>query len=118
MRLASVPVGSVRSRLDWAITTLAPPRSDAANIRMHKIFVIAEPPQAVCSLARGNATCAWAFPRSIRSTRWTGGKRQIHGIAGSGQQLQAEFIAVRREASSGHSGFAQPAFKTFELLPV
>ena len=67
-RFASVPVGSVRSRLDWASAALAPPMSDRANITRHKIFVIAEPPQAVCFPARGNATHAWAFPRSISST--------------------------------------------------
>jgi len=40
MRFASVPVGSVRSRLDWARTTLAPPMSDMANTAVPKIFLI------------------------------------------------------------------------------
>jgi len=42
MRFASVPVGSVRSRLDWASTTLAPPISDMANTAVPKIFLIVE----------------------------------------------------------------------------
>ena len=94
-----MPVGSVRSRLDWAITTLAPPRSDAASIRMHKIFVIAEPPQAVCFPARGNATCAWAFPRSISSTV---GKGVSHKFTGSRVTACGLNSWRSRGASSGH----------------
>src|SRR5262245_16273895 len=41
MRFASVPVGSVRSRLDWADATLALPISAVANTTTPKIFLIA-----------------------------------------------------------------------------
>jgi hypothetical protein len=37
-----VPVGSVRSRLDWASTTVALAMSDIANTTMPKIFLIVE----------------------------------------------------------------------------
>src|SRR5262245_63502679 len=40
MRFASVPVGSVRSRLDWAGATLALPISAVANTTTPKIFLI------------------------------------------------------------------------------
>src|SRR5262249_58865277 len=39
-RFASVPVTGVRSLLDWASTTVAPPISDIANRTVPKIFLI------------------------------------------------------------------------------
>src|SRR5262249_54782392 len=41
-RFASVPVTGVRSLLDWASTTVAPPISDIANRTVPKIFLIVE----------------------------------------------------------------------------
>src|SRR5262249_18049161 len=62
-RFASVPVTGVRSLLDWASTTVAPPISDIANRTAPKTFLIVEflrllfPGQRqLAGPARGNAT--------------------------------------------------------------
>jgi hypothetical protein len=41
-RFASVPVTSIKLRLDWASATVAPPVSDMATTAMAKAFLIVE----------------------------------------------------------------------------
>src|SRR6516164_2109738 len=83
--------------------------SDTANITMHKIFIIAEPPQAICSPARGNAAHAWAFPRSISSTVGKGVSGKFTASWGHGSNCRLNSWLSRGASSGALRQFPAPS---------
>src|SRR5205807_875844 len=66
----------------------------------------------------GNAARACPFPRSINSTVGKGVNCKFTASRGHGSNCGPDSWLPAGSESSGHSGLAQPFFKTFELLPV
>jgi hypothetical protein len=91
--------------------------SDTANITMHKIFVIAEPPQLFVPRQR-QRNARMGVPSIDQFHRWKGCKRQIYCIARSRQPLRAEFMGCPAGHHPGIGGALRqfPAPSTLDAV--